>query len=247
MAELRPRFIRVERRGAVLWLTIDRPDVRNALHPPASAELSQCWDLLEADPDLRVAVLTGAGDRAFCAGFDLSWGREHPEPLDQARVAHGGGFGGLTHRRLAKPVIAAVNGAAMGGGLELMLACDLVVASDEARFGLPEVSLGLVANAGGVQRLVRALPTARAMSVIIGGAALSAHDAFALGIVSAVVAPADVAPTALALAERVAAMPADAVGAAREVAYLSADMPLAEALRHRYPGIDRLFESRRGH
>ncbi len=98
-------YVRVERLsdGHILWITIDRPEVRNALHPPASEELGRAWDLLEADADLRVGVLTGAGDRAFCAGFDLKWAQAHPRNLDQRNVVRQGGFGGLTARRVLVP------------------------------------------------------------------------------------------------------------------------------------------------
>jgi enoyl-CoA hydratase/carnithine racemase len=240
------RYVRVERLsdGRILWITIDRPEVRNALHPPASAELSGAWDLLESNPELHVAVLTGAGEQAFCAGFDLKWSREHPQPLDQRHVVEHGGFGGLTARRLHKPVIAAINGAAMGGGLELALACDLIVAADTARFGLPEVSLGLVANAGGVQRLVRQVPPKRALRLILTGEAISAEEAFHMGLVTEVVPPDRLASCARTIAERIASLPTLAVVAAKEVADLSPDMPLEGALRRQYPAVDRLFAAR---
>jgi enoyl-CoA hydratase/carnithine racemase len=242
--------IEIERPGAgrILWITINRPQVSNALHPPASAELGRAWDHLEEDPELGVAVLTGAGDRAFCSGFDLNWSQSHPEPLDQPNVTLHGGFGGLTARRLSKPVIAAANGAAMGGGLELALACDLIVAADSARFGIPEVSLGLVANAGGVQRLMRQVPAKRALRLILTGESVSAQEALDIGLVSQVVPAAHLKTCALTLAERIASLPALAVMASREVAELSQAMPLWDALHYRYPAIDRLFESRnRGH
>jgi enoyl-CoA hydratase/carnithine racemase len=206
----------------VLWVTIDRPEVRNALHPPASAELTRAWDLLESDPDLRAAVVTGAGDHAFCAGF---------------------GFGGLTNRFVSKPIIAAVNGPAMGGGLEFALACDLIVAAETARFAFPEVALGLVPNAGGIQRLIRQIPTKRALLVILAGEPISAQEAFELGLVSKLV-PADQLPSAARdLAEHLAAMPPLSVAAAREVARLAPDMPLADSLRYQYPAVDRMLEA----
>jgi len=236
-------FIRVERLsdGHILWITIDRPEVRNALHPPASEELGRAWDLLEAEADLRVGVLTGAGDRAFCAGFDLKWAQAHPGKLDQRNVAQQGGFGGLTARRVEKPLIAAVNGAAMGGGLELALACDLIVAADSARFGLPEVSVGLVANAGGVQRLMRQVPAKRAMRLILTAESISAQEAFDIGLITQLVPLDKLANSARVLAERIAGLPPLAVCAAKEAADLSQSLPLAEALRHQYPAIDRLF------
>jgi acetyl-CoA C-acetyltransferase len=239
-------FIRVERRagGQVLWITIDRPQVRNALHPPATLELSRAWDMLEAEADLHVGVLTAAGDRAFCAGFDLKWAQAHPEPLDQTRVTMRGGFGGLTNRRVQKPIIAAVNGAAMGGGLELALACDLIVAVNTARFALPEVSVGLVANAGGVQRLMRHVPAKRALRLILTGESISAQEAFEIGLVTQVVPAEALVDCATRLAERIASLPPLAVQAAREVADLSPGMALADALEYQYPAIDRLFAAR---
>jgi enoyl-CoA hydratase/carnithine racemase len=240
------QFISVERvaDGRVLWVTIDRPQVRNALHPPASEELGRAWDVLEADPDLRVGVLTGAGDRAFCAGFDLKWAQAHPQPLDQHNVVQQGGFGGLTARRVEKPIIAAVNGAAMGGGLELALACDLIVAADTARFGLPEVSVGLVANAGGVQRLMRQVPAKRAMQLILTAESISAAEAFQIGLITALVPLDQLAGSARVLAERIASLPPLAVVAAKEVADLSQSLSLPDALHYQYPAIDRLFAAR---
>jgi enoyl-CoA hydratase/carnithine racemase len=239
-------YIRVERLsdGHILWITIDRPEVRNALHPPASEELGRAWDLLEAEPDLRVGVLTGAGDRAFCAGFDLKWAQAHPRMLDQRNVVQQGGFGGLTARRVEKPIIAAVNGAAMGGGLELALACDLIVAADTARFGLPEVSVGLVSNAGGVQRLMRQVPAKLAMRLILTAESISAQEALQIGLITELVALDQLANSARALAERIASLPPLAVVAAKEVAELSQSVSLAEALRYQYPAIDRLFAAR---
>jgi enoyl-CoA hydratase/carnithine racemase len=240
------KFIRLDRvaDGHVLWITIHRPEVSNALHPPASEELARAWDLLQAESELRVAVLTGAGDRAFCAGFDLKWAQTHPQLLDQRNVVQQGGFGGLTARRVEKPIIAAVNGAAMGGGLELALACDLIVSATTARFGLPEVSVGLVGNAGGVQRLVRQVPAKRALRLILTGESISAREAFDIGLISELV-PLDQLPSAArALAERIASMPPLAVMAAKELADLSQSMPLGDALRYQYPAVDRLFAAR---
>lgn len=187
----------VRRDGRVLEVTIDRPDVRNALHVDAHLELEHVFDSFEADPDLWVAIVTGAGDRAFCAGNDLgaTAGGTFPWEPDS-------GFGGLTARRLTKPVIAAVNGLAFGGGFEIVLACHLVVADETAaRFALPEVKVGLFAAAGGVVRLPRRIPPAVAHDLMLTGRAIDAEAAQRLGLVTRL-APAG---TALAAARELAA------------------------------------------
>jgi enoyl-CoA hydratase/carnithine racemase len=142
-----PEFCRVERDGRLFTVTIDRPQVMNALHPPANFELEKVFDEFVADPDLWVAIITGAGDRAFSAGNDLKVQASAGEGIEIAPT----GFAGLTSRfDDAKPVIAAVNGLALGGGFEIALACDLLIASQNASFGLPEPRVGLAAMAGGM-------------------------------------------------------------------------------------------------
>ena len=176
-------FCRIERRAPVLEVTIDRPEVRNALHPMANEELAAIFDAFEADPDLWVAILTGAGEEAFCTGNDLKY------------TAAGGrlwipdsGFGGLTSRAARhKPVIAAVNGFAMGGGFEIALACELIVADERAQFALPEVRVGLIAGAGGLVRLPRQIPRKLAMEMILTGSRLAAPRALELGLVNKIV------------------------------------------------------------
>ncbi|CAB4698204.1 unannotated protein [freshwater metagenome] len=189
--------LQVVRDGHVLEITIDRPDARNALHPDANQELADVFDAYAADADLWVAILTGAGDASFCAGNDLAYtasGQQVWFPTS--------GFGGLTNRRgLTKPVIAAVNGAAYGGGFELVLACHLVVADEQARFALSEVKVGLVAAFGGVVRLPRVLPPAVAHELILTGRAMDAAEAERRGLVTRV-APAG---TALDVARELAA------------------------------------------
>jgi enoyl-CoA hydratase/carnithine racemase len=192
-------FSKVEREGRVLWVTIDRPEVRNALHPPANAELAAVFDEFAADPELWVAILTGAGDEAFSAGNDLKF--------QAASAARGvsmpaSGFAGLTSRfDLDKPVIAAVNGFALGGGFEIALACDLIVASERASFGLPEPRVGLAALAGGLHRLPRMIPQKQALGMILTGRRIDAREALRLGVVNEVVPHAEL----LAAARRWAA------------------------------------------
>ncbi len=187
----------LRRDGHLLEITINRPDARNALHPPANEELAEIVDAYLADPELWVAILTGAGDRAFSAGNDLAWSASGKQMWIPKT-----GFAGLTHRRdLTKPVIAAVNGYAMGGGLEVAMACHVIVADETARFALSEVRVGLIAAAGGLVRLPRALPRALAAEMILTGRRLTAQEALAHGLVNHVVEPG----TALAGARRVAA------------------------------------------
>jgi acetyl-CoA C-acetyltransferase len=181
------QFARVAREGRVTLITIDRPESANALHPEASWEMASVFDEFAADPDQWVAILTGAGERAFSAGMDLKYRAQFGrQPLPAS------GFGGMTKRfDLDKPVIAAINGAAMGGGFELALACDLIVASERARFGLPEVKRGLVAFGGGLHRLPRQVGLRIAMELALTGREMDAQEALSLHIVNAVVPQAE--------------------------------------------------------
>ena len=165
-------FCTAERDGHLLIVTINRPERMNALHPPANFELEGIFNDFAADPDLWVAIITGAGDRAFSAGNDLRWQAEGNKLEVPAT-----GFAGLTARfDLAKPVIAAVNGVAMGGGFEIALACDLIIASDNAKFALPEPKVGLAALAGGLHRLPRQIGVKQAMGMILTGRQVPAAD-----------------------------------------------------------------------
>lgn len=184
--------ITTETDGRLLIVTINRPDQMNALHPPANFELEQAFDAFAADPELWVAILTGAGPRAFCAGNDLKFqasGAKVTVPKT--------GFAGLTSRYdLAKPVIAAVNGVAMGGGFEIALACDLIIASSSATFALPEPKVGLAALAGGLHRLPRQIGLKPAMGMILTGRRVGAEEGMRLGFVNEVAAPEDLMATA---------------------------------------------------
>ena len=172
-----------QREGHVLIVTLNRPERMNALHSPAHFELQKVWDAFEADPDLWVGILTGAGDRAFSAGNDLKFQAE-----GGTREKPKGGFGGITERfERTKPLIAAVNGVAMGGGFELALACDIIIAAENARFALPEPRVGLAALAGGLHRLPRVMPQKQAMGMILTGRHVPAKEGYALGFVTEVV------------------------------------------------------------
>ncbi|GAC1322397.1 MAG: crotonase/enoyl-CoA hydratase family protein [Mycobacteriales bacterium] len=187
--------------GRIATITLNRPDQRNAINPEVTAAMNEIMAAFEADPDVWLAILTGAGS-TFSAGADLKVIAAGRAPELSAGK---GGFAGFVRYPRTKPVIAAVNGFALAGGTELVLACDLVVAGREAAFGLPEVTRGIVATAGGVFRLPRAIPPARARELIMTGDRLGAEEAYRLGLVNAVVEADEVLPAARRLGERICA------------------------------------------
>ncbi|MCL2735171.1 MAG: acetyl-CoA acetyltransferase [Propionibacteriaceae bacterium] len=236
----RYEYVEVARDGHLLVVTINRPDQRNALFPPAHEELAHVFDVFFAQRDLWVAIITGAGDKAFCAGNDLvysSTGR--PNYLPES------GFAGLTHRRgMNKPVIAAVNGFAMGGGCETALAAHLVVADESAQFALSEVKVGLVAGAGGVVRLPRMIPPKVANELILTGRRIDAVEAKALGLVNQVAPKGQALEAAKALAAQILENSPTSVRLSLEVmaaAALAAD-PL-DAITARSGAFDELMSS----
>jgi enoyl-CoA hydratase/carnithine racemase len=235
------QFCRVARDGHLLTITIDRPEVMNALHPPAHAELARAFDLYGADPELRVAIITGVGTRAFCAGTDLkvraATGRDDHPPT---------GFAGLTGRfDLFKPVLAAVNGLALGGGVEIVAACDLAIAADHAEFGLPEPRVGLAALGGGVlHRLARQIPMKQAMWLALTGRRITADEARRLGLVNQVVPAKDLEQTAHAVADDLLACAPLALEATKQVMLQGlAEPDLAKAIDTRYPAAERMLAS----
>lgn len=182
-----------EKRGHVAYITINRPEARNAIDLETSRELNEAWQDFRDDDTLWISVLTGAGEKAFSAGADLK--SLIPMMTGAARSneeANTPGFGGITHGfECWKPMIAAVNGFCFAGGFEMMLACDLRIASENATFGLTEVRWGIIPGAGGTQRLPRAVPLARAMEIILLGEAISAQDAYQIGLINKVVPQAE--------------------------------------------------------
>lgn len=236
-------FATYEKRDHLAFVTINRPEVMNALHKPAHDELSAIWDDFDADPDAWVAILAGAGDRAFCAGNDLKYVAAHPEVIgaDQSPRA---GFGGITSRHdLFKPVIAAVNGYALGGGFEIALACDLIVASTTAQFGFPEPRVGDIANEGGLLRLSRQVPLKVAMSVVLAGRRLSADEAQRWGLVNEVVPPAELVATAERFAREIMEGAPLAIRASKEAVLTGMDQPLPVAMRLRNANFEALLRS----
>ncbi|GAB5100647.1 enoyl-CoA hydratase-related protein [Caballeronia sp. GAFFF2] len=235
------RFCRYEVEGPLLILTIDRPEVLNALHPQAHRELAEAFDRYAADASLRVAIVTGAGERAFCVGTDLkalAASGDHTKPAT--------GFAGITHRfDLYKPLIAAVNGLCLGGGMEILAACDLGVASDHAQFGLPEPRVGLAALGGGLlQRLPRQIGMKDAMGLVLTGNRISADEARRIGLLNEVVPAAELMKRARALAEDILACAPLAVQASKQVMLQSlAQANLAATLHEDYPLARRMLDS----
>jgi len=180
-------------------ITLNRPAARNAVNAAVAQALHAAVDRTEADPDIWAVVLTGAGDQVFCAGADLK--AVAAGQADSLFTDHG--FAGFVDAQRRKPWIAAVHGPALAGGCEIVLACDLVVASTQARFGLPEVSRGLLAAAGGLYRLPRAMPRNVAIELVVTGDSLDAARALSFGLVNQLVEPAQLLPAALALAQRI--------------------------------------------
>ena len=208
--------VRASVRGAVLEIVIDRPKA-NAIDRATSLELYDAFARLRDDPDLRVGLLTGAGERFFSAGWDLKAAASGAE--DPSSDFGPGGFAGLTEMfDLDKPVVAAVNGLAAGGGFEMVLACDLIVAADHAELFLPELSLGIVPDAGGAQRLPRRLPWFVAMDLLLTSRRMGAEEAARWGLVRSVVPASELMDEARGLADRIAACPAPAVQATKEIA-----------------------------
>ena len=225
-------FASYEKRDRVAYVTINRPEVMNALHLEAHLELKEIWEDFRDDPDLWVAILTGAGDRAFSAGNDLK--------ATAQRTARGGdvqgqerpAFGRITRDfDCPKPMIAAVNGVAVGGGLEMALACDIIIAADHARFGLPEARVGLFAGAGGIHRLTRQVPFKLAMGLILTGRIIGADEAYRIGLVNELVPRAEL----MAAAERWA-------GEILECSPLSLQISKESAFDGQFHSIDEAFE-----
>jgi len=234
-----PEFCSIEKDNHILTVTLERPERLNALHPPANAELGEVFDEFAVDDDLWVAIITGRG-RGFSAGNDLRYQAEGGKRVPMPR-----GFGGLTSRfDLTKPVIAAVNGVAMGGGFEIALACDLIVASESATFALPEPKVGLAALAGGLNRLPRQIGTKRALGMILTGRHVSAAEGQELGFVNEVVPHDDTLTAARRWAEQICACAPLSIRASKDVVYRSLDnASLAESMTEQYDSVKAMVKS----
>jgi enoyl-CoA hydratase len=222
--------LRLERAGAVAIITIDRPEKRNALNAQVRSELVEAVIALTADESIRVLVLTGSGEKAFVAGADIGEFASR-SPLEQrAAMAPPRVF--ETIAECPKPVIAMINGFALGGGCELALACDLRVAAEEARLGQPEINLGIIPGGGGTQRLPRAVGSGQAMRLILTGELVSAAEALRIGLVDLVYPAAELRERVLEIAARMAEKSPVALAMAKAAVRAAAEMPLAAGLAH---------------
>lgn len=240
------KYCQVERDGPLTIVTINRPEAMNALHPMANEELAEVFDDFASDPDQWVAILTGAGDRAFSAGNDLKY---------QAKAAARGlnvdtpltGFAGLTSRwELDKPVIAAVNGVAMGGGFEIALACDLIIAAENASFALPEPKVGLAALAGGLHRLPRQVGLKQAMGLILTGRRVSAQEGLTMGFINEVCAPSDLMAVAKKWALEILECSPMSIRASKQTVMKGLDEVSVESAsekQFKWPAVQAMFRS----
>lgn len=220
-------LILTETRGRAACITLNRPEALNALSTPMIAELTTAIDGFDADNGIGAIIITGS-ERAFAAGADI----KEMADLGFAEAYLGNQAGSIERVAQArKPVIAAVAGHCLGGGAELALMCDIIIAADTARFGQPEITLGIIPGMGGTQRLPRAIGRAKAMDMILTGRAMDAAEAEKTGLVARVVKAEDLLNTAWEMAERIASFPLPAVLAAKETTARAAEMPLSEGLR----------------
>ena len=238
-------FIRYEQRDHVATVTLNRPEVLNAIHPPMAEELADAWERIRDDDSVWVGVLTGSGTRAFCAGADLKWRAEAGEAARSHNRAEASGAarGFQRGRDCYKPLLAVVNGYAVGGGLELVLGCDLVVAAEHAQLGLPEARRGLLADAGGIHKLVRRLSWSAAMQLILTGELISAEEARRIGLVNQVVPAEGLQATAEQWVEAILACAPLSLQAGKEAAVRGLELPLWEAVNTRFPLAERMYES----
>jgi enoyl-CoA hydratase len=222
-----------EKKARIGYVTLNRPRILNAQSPEMFEELAEVFGDIKHDPDVGVVILSGAGDRAFCAGADINFLKQLAQTtpvaaktfVEKNRLA----FGAIAH--LGKPVIAAVNGFALGGGCELAMACHIRIASDNARFGQPEINLGLFPGAGGTQRLPRLVGKGIALEMMLTGEPISAQEAHRVGLVNRVVPAAELMETAEKLAQQILSKAPLAVGMILEAVQHGMEMNLAEGLQ----------------
>jgi len=223
-----PVTIKIE--DFVATITLDRPEAMNSIDPESGQALQAAWQRVSCDDGIRVAILTGAGERAFCTGADIKKTMPPKESFAQLHFGSPGQDSALAKLQTHKPLIAAINGHALGGGLELALQCDIRIASDRATFGLPEVCIGSIPGAGGTQRLIRAVAQSDAMLMILSGERIDAAEALRIGLISRVVPPHALLETAQAIARKIASNAPLAVSAVKRLAMSGRELSLDAGL-----------------
>lgn len=233
-----------EKKGHIAYVTLNRPEVMNALHAAAHVELQEIFTDFKQDDESWVAIVTGAGNRAFSAGNDLKATAAATATGEKPSVEKLLPFGGITSGfECMKPLIAAVNGVAVGGGFEIALACDLVIAAEHARFGLPEPRVGLIAAAGGMHRLPQQIPLKQAMGLLLTGRLISVQEAYRVGLVNEVVPGAELMTAAERWANEILECSPLCVQLTKEAALSGLSLPIAEAMRQDQPLLERLLSS----
>lgn len=212
----------------VAYVTLNRPEAMNSLDPESIASLTEIWERVRTDNDIRVAVLTGAGEKAFCTGTDMKKAPPPTECMAATYLREGQPI--VPHMKTWKPLIAAINGFAVGGGLEIALACDLRIASANAKFGLTEVKVASLAGLNGTQLLPRVMPRAIAMKMLLTGEMITAEEALRYGLVSDVVAPGELQDLARSYAEKIASAAPLSVQAAKQAAVIGQDLPVEHGI-----------------
>ena len=214
--------------GNVAYITLNRPEAMNSLDPESVERLTEIWAEVKNNPDIRVSVLTGTGEKAFCTGTDM---KKTPVPNEcVASLYYKEGQPIIPHMKMWKPIIASINGYAVGGGLEMALACDLMICSSNAKFGLTEVKVASLAGLNGTQCLPRAIPKAVAMKMLLTGELIDAQEAYRIGLVSDVVGPDKLMDLAKKYAEKIANNAPLSIMAAKQAVVMGMDMPLQHAI-----------------
>ena len=221
--------VKLEKKGPIAYVTIDRPKVLNALNMATMEELGEVFTDLAADREVRVVILTGSGEKAFVAGADINELQKN-NPVEAKAYTHRGQAVLDLIENLGKPVIACINGFALGGGCEIAMACTMRLASDKAKLGQPEVKLGLIPGYGGTQRLPRLVGTGLAMQMLLTGEMISAQEAYRIGLVNEVLAPEQLIPRAEEIAQKIIANAPLAVQYCMEAVHQGLNMTLQEAL-----------------
>jgi E-phenylitaconyl-CoA hydratase len=235
--------VQVDVTDHVATIVLSRPEAMNAIDPEMKDELFKIWDRIRDDDDIWVAILTGAGEKAFCAGADLKKTLPGSETFAQQYLNRPGGGALAASLDMDKPLIAAVNGYAMGGGMELALACDIRVASTNALFALTEVRVGSLPGSGGTQRLPRAIGMSNAMLMLLTGDRIDANEAYRIGLVSRVVPPSELMASAREIATRIASNAPLSVRAVKRLVRRGMDMPIAHALDFERQAFGLLFNT----